>query len=195
MISEIIEIDNVISEDFQNEIYNKLFLDETFPWMRLPNVVQSKDGSYITDNSYTLTYVFRQYQYLNLENEYNSFFEPVMREACAKINFTITKYLFGTIYNRIANENFTEHNSFHSDTDSPHLVCLYYANDSTGDTLISSITTEDMDVQTMNSLDNKSIIRRITPKKGKCVLFNGKHYHASGNPIDGKRCILNFNVN
>jgi hypothetical protein len=195
MISDIIEIENVISEDFQNEIYNKLFLDETFPWLRLPNVVQNRDGSYITDNSHTLTYVFRQYQYLHIDNEQNSFFEPLMREACAKINFTVNNYMYGTIYNRIANENFTGHNAFHSDNDLPHLVCLYYVNDSTGNTLISSITTDDMDVQTMNGLDNKSIIKEITPKKGKCVLFNGKHYHASGNPIEGNRCIINFNVN
>ena len=50
-------------------------------------------------------------------------------------------------------------------------------------------------INTKLPVEIKNIIKEITPKKGKCVLFNGKHYHASSNPVEGNRCIINFNVN
>ena len=193
MINDIIEIDDVISTSFQDEIYQKLFQDETFPWMRIPNVVKTADDTYVNDGSHTLVYTFKHND--GETAEFNSFFEPIMREACAKINFTVNNYLYGTIYNRIANSNFSSHNDFHSDFAGSHLVCLYYVNDSTGTTLISSITADEMGAEEMNGLSDKKIIREITPKKGKCVLFDGKYYHTSGNPNEGRRCIINFNVN
>lgn len=87
----------------------------------------------------------------------------------------------------------------HIDNPLPHIVALYYVNDSDGDTIIFDHCYEygkqnfydlsPMDAETM------PIEKRITPQKGKLVFFNGAHYHASSQPTIGPRCVINFNLN
>ena len=38
-------------------------------------------------------------------------------------------------------------------------------------------------------------IKRITPKQGRVVVFDGAHWHTAEQPRKNKRCIINFNVN
>jgi hypothetical protein len=38
------------------------------------------------------------------------------------------------------------------------------------------------------------IIKRVSPKKGRVVLFNGNRYHSSSGPTKDVRVIINFNV-
>ena len=60
-----------------------------------------------------------------------------------------------------------------------HYVCLYYVNDSEGDTIIFD--------------NNKKEIQRITPKKGRIVFFDGSLEHCSTRPSTRTRAVLNFN--
>jgi len=72
----------------------------------------------------------------------------------------------------------------------PHLVVLYYVNDSDGDTIIYD------QIGQPNNIDKSAlkIKQKISPKKGRCVLFNGKWLHNSSSPQNSPRCILNFDV-
>ena len=75
----------------------------------------------------------------------------------------------------------TPHN-FHIDQQYPHIVALYYINDADGDTIFC------------DEHDHSKIIHRETPKKGKCVIFEGLHaYHASSSPTTNIRMTLNIN--
>tara|TARA_R110000803_G_C11813537_1_gene301009 strand:+ start:60 stop:611 length:552 start_codon:yes stop_codon:yes gene_type:complete len=67
----------------------------------------------------------------------------------------------------------------HIDTKANHYVCLYYINDSEGDTILF----ED---------DKKTEITRVPPKKGRIVFFEGSTYHCSSRPATKTRAILNF---
>lgn len=67
----------------------------------------------------------------------------------------------------------------HIDTLDDHYVCLYYVNDSEGDTILF----ED---------DKETEITRVTPKKGRIVFFEGSIYHCSTRPATKTRAILNF---
>jgi hypothetical protein len=67
----------------------------------------------------------------------------------------------------------------HVDTDSPHYVLLYYVNDTDGDTVFFD-----------NYLNE---IKRISPKKGRVVFFDGSIYHAASNPTINPRFVLNYN--
>jgi len=67
----------------------------------------------------------------------------------------------------------------HVDSAEPHLVYLYYVVDSDGQTLF---------------LKNKKVIKKIKPKQGRLVIFNGNIYHTAEQPEKGKRCVINFNV-
>ena len=75
----------------------------------------------------------------------------------------------------------TPHN-FHIDQQYPHIVALYYINETDGDTIFC------------DEHDHSKIIHRETPKKGKCVIFEGLHaYHASSSPSNNIRMTLNIN--
>jgi hypothetical protein len=77
------------------------------------------------------------------------------------------------------------HHNPHVDFYQPHYNALYYVNDSDGDTFVFNETFDD--VSQAQSLElaraqKFTIAKRITPKKGKMVGFDGKHYHASMHP-------------
>jgi hypothetical protein len=75
----------------------------------------------------------------------------------------------------------------HTDFDDPHLVLLYYINDSDGDTIFFEKPDDPFK-------DQLKIAHRVTPKKGRCVLFDGSIYHTQAHPIN-TRVRLNLNVN
>jgi ectoine hydroxylase-related dioxygenase (phytanoyl-CoA dioxygenase family) len=61
-------------------------------------------------------------------------------------------------------------------------------NDTDGDTIIFD---EKYDASELELLNPK----RVPPRKGKAVFFNGEHYHASCNPIKSKkRVVINYDV-
>lgn len=66
----------------------------------------------------------------------------------------------------------------HIDTTNPHLVCLYYINDSDGDTIF---------------YDGGKEIKRASPKKGRIVFFDGLIKHSGSRPKNNHRAIINFN--
>lgn len=75
--------------------------------------------------------------------------------------------------------NSSLHNNIHTDMEEPHTVCLYYVNDSDGDTFFFD--------------DNNQIIERITPKKGRIIIFDGSTLHASSMPVQSNyRMSLNI---
>jgi hypothetical protein len=84
-----------------------------------------------------------------------------------------------------------EQDKFHVDDIEPHMVLLYYVNDSDGDTLISD--KEFTGAEPDYGVD-ANIIERISPKKGRAILFDGHTYHAASVPKNNLRCVLNFNL-
>ena len=61
------------------------------------------------------------------------------------------------------------------------IAARYYINDSEGDTVFFD--------------DNKKEIKRVSPKKGRIVFFNGNQLHSGSYPTNTPRFILNFNFN
>lgn len=69
----------------------------------------------------------------------------------------------------------------HKDRQYSHIVILYYVTDSDGDTIF---------------LDNSNnIINKVTPSKGKFIVFNGNILHSNYFPrLYDKRIVINYNV-
>ena len=77
----------------------------------------------------------------------------------------------------------TEKNiNIHTDLPHPHWVCLYYVNDSSGDT-------------TFYELDKKTEIGKASPKKGRIVLFDGTIPHIGGVSTKSTRTVINISFN
>jgi hypothetical protein len=78
------------------------------------------------------------------------------------------------------------HHNPHVDFYQPHYNALYYVNDSDGDTVIFNETFDDVpqDQSVAFARAQKfTIAKRISPKKGKMIGFDGKQYHASMHPM------------
>jgi hypothetical protein len=77
----------------------------------------------------------------------------------------------------------------HVDFYARHKSLLYYVNDSDGDTVFYN---EKFDGNT--DRDSFTVQKRVKPKKGKAVLFDGFHYHSSGIPEKTlRRVVININ--
>jgi len=87
-----------------------------------------------------------------------------------------------------------EHNGVHVDLPPhlPHVACVYYCNDSDGDTIIYEQTINDTPggSQGVPLKEHK----RVTPKRGRAVFFDGSRYHCSSQPTRNYRTIINFDL-
>ena len=69
--------------------------------------------------------------------------------------------------------------NIHVDQQFPHIVALYYPNDSDGDTFFFD--------------DDENIIHKEPVEKGKVIVFDGKWKHSSSSPTKNIRLTLNIN--
>ena len=120
----------------------------------------------------------------------------MIRDVCNKINFNIEKIerCQGAIGAFIPNK--TRKNTIHTNRDVPHLVLLYYVNDSDGDTILYDKTIEDIpySVQYPDEYCDMNITHNVTPKKGRVLVFDGRYYHSPSSPTKSMRCIITLDL-
>jgi hypothetical protein len=122
---------------------------------------------------------------------------PILFMFCdkAKIKFNTLLRMRVGLFTRTMIE--AVHHNPHVDFYEPHQTAVYYVNDSDGDTFVFNETYDDLDLQqsARHAAENKfTIAGRASPKKGKMVGFDGRHYHASMHPMKaGSRIAVTFN--
>ena len=116
----------------------------------------------------------------------------------AKIVVPDKEIVRGRIFLQMPRET-TECGEVHVDFHEPHYTMLYYVNDTDGDTIFSTIH-ESQVKHIENHLDKfnfvnqtTEIFQKVSPKKGRCVLFDGLIYHASSTPTENERFVINYN--
>ena len=83
----------------------------------------------------------------------------------------------------------------HIDDPAPHTVLLYYINDSDGDTILYKERANPLTYLAGDYPDSFNIDVRVTPKKGRAVIFDGLQFHSVSSPKETlKRQIINVNV-
>jgi hypothetical protein len=89
------------------------------------------------------------------------------------------------------------HHNPHVDFVQPHHTAVYYVNDSDGDTTIFRETSDDVSVDESAALANRggfNVLRKVSPRQGRMLGFDGRHYHASMHPMKAsKRLTITFN--
>ena len=199
MIDIIHVIDDIVEKQVQDEIEQMMFAPAPM-WSLLQDVAASSSlaekktpgiGLTLYHNSVvsvspfhqeilqkTLPITIASCKHLNLN-------EVMLHQARSFIHFPLSDHVR------------KQHDTIHTDILQEHLVCLYYVNDSDGDTVLFNETTEDYPlVDTTCVFDDRKFteMKRVQPKKGRVVLFNGKRYHCSSPPQKDLRCIINFNL-
>jgi len=80
----------------------------------------------------------------------------------------------------------------HLDLTSPHNVILYYVCDSDGDTILYNYLSKDEN--DIPYFEDIKVEKKVKPKQGRAVLFNGLIWHTAEQPTKNERCIININA-
>jgi hypothetical protein len=100
--------------------------------------------------------------------------------VCSKFNLRLKEIFLGRIFIVIPYDTELKYYEPHVDLPFSHTVVLYYVNDADGDTVLFD--------------DNENIIKTVSPKKGRILLFDGNIKHSGGIPKRGPRCAINFDI-
>lgn len=186
-MNDIQVFDNFIPIEDQNNIESNL-LGYDFPWYYNKNI----------------SYQNEEFNKKWLENDVrlkdtDGFLHSFLKDGNTSIYFDVIKPIIyqlkikellrirGVLVNK--NSSFGNFiNIPHVDFPIEHLTAIYYVNDSDGDTvLFKEFWKESVDV------NKKTIAQRISPKKGRLLLFNGLRYHSGSVPSSNHRLVININ--
>jgi len=193
---DIIIIKDVIPKDYQNFLLSQVS-GLKFPWYFNPNMVSDRDPLLKEDGNIM---GFNHFMYEE-NNAVSPFFDTVYPLILSISDKSDVRYQkIERMRFNLTFQNKTDTAPWHLphiDSPYPHLVAIYYLNDSDGDTVIFNETNDSFkagDFAKMTSNDF-TVKARITPEKGKMVIFPGQYYHASSSPKKSKfRIVLNTNL-
>lgn len=199
MLNQIYIIDDAIDKPLQDQIEQELIGPNTIWYLQKDialNVNDSNVQKNIMGRTPGLNHVFFESISGGIKSPLYHLILPVVLKAFAKIDFTPTMIWQARSFMHfpLADKLRKEYDNIHVDLSEAHLVCLYYVNDTDGDTFIFDKTFEEVPVLSDHSNVQWSVKQRISPKKGRCVLFDGRYYHSSSGPTSDMRCIINFDV-
>lgn len=192
MIDEIKVIDDYIPNKYQEAIEN-LFLGNDFPWYYIKDITRLAE-----DSQSRAAFVHQLVKYGNVNSSFFNFIHPLIYPGIDKITELDSEFNVHQCRSFLQlplNKKYTKGaDNLHIDMTDPHIVILYYVKDSDGDTIIVDKKIEGNLIE--NDLDYKdyNILERITPKRGRAVIFNGAYYHTAYQPTENSRCVINFNI-
>lgn len=180
-------IEDFIDENIQHEIHR--YIMENAEW----KFIRDMSSSNSVYPSHGFSHIFK-YPDGKISNLY-----PKIHDTFASKIKKITNYK-DIYYNRsflqlpLPNQYAKKHNVVHVDlpVELPHIACVYYVNNTDGDTVIYEQTIHDVPGQSKNV--NLVEHMRVNPKRGSMIFFDGSRYHCSSQPTDCYRCIINFDV-
>jgi hypothetical protein len=196
MIDDIIIIDDVIPRHLQDKLED-LFTSNRLPWVffkdiAIPPAEIKRLG--ITKLTPGIACYIKQDNPKFVNEQLLKEVKIIADESCKKIGKQC-KDIFNArsfMHFPLAEQLRKEYDNVHVDINYEHLVCLYYVNNTDGDTYIFDKTKKELN---HISKDTKlGILKQVSPKKGRVVLFDGRRYHSSSGPTKDIRCIINFNV-
>lgn len=178
--------DNIISKKEQEYIKNNLLDNSEFNWIYV-NDVSLKDNQHQRRPGFK--HIFRNYNLI----------EPILVKTRSKLK--MTPYAKDEVLEARSFLQLPLNKDFigkgvdtpHLDRTIPHLVFLYYVCDSDGDTIIYNYKSKD--AQDVPYFEDIKELKRITPKQGRVVVFDGLHWHTAEQPTKDVRCIINININ
>lgn len=185
MIDDIYVFDNIIDSKAQEHIKDITF--NKIRWQYISDVTSSDNKQQRPGFNYCFI--------TNTENvyEWHTDMCTIVDAACNKINFKRKECVKGRSFLQLPlNLKDKSIDAPHVDLMIPHLVVLYYVNDSEAQTIIYEDKFDT--VENRPKISELKIKQKITPKQGRVVLFNGLHWHTAEQPEQNVRCIINYDV-
>ena len=189
MNDEVFVFDDIINLSYQLQIEDillgeRLFNNDDFPWYFIPDITYN-DGLANQGRCGFAHYFADEDD--GIISEFHPLFLKLIHNSCKKINLkkidVIQARSFLQLPSNIPHEEVDDPHIDLIDTD--HFVMLYYVCDSDGDTIIYNETEKS---------ESYTIKKKIKPKRGRVVLFDGRLYHTAEQPNNHKRCIVNYDL-
>jgi hypothetical protein len=180
-LEQILKAKQTITKDNKDIIWNARENTagvKQYPKLKNNHITISEDQQYVHSASF----------HENKISEIHDFGKYILEIFAKKHGMEIKKILRikANILNKTDKQNHIH--PPHVDMTIPHLVLLYYVNDSDGDTVIFN--------QKYSSQQNPTLTvnQTIAPKAGAAIVFDGLTYHSSSSPqYTGERIVLNIN--
>ena len=189
MLDKIYVFDDIIEKDYQNKIKSILigqvrYNDEDFPWYYIDDVTAS--GEYENQKRGAFVHDYVHYEY-GIESDFHYLFLDLIKKSCSKLKIKEVDALQGRSFLQLpTNIKREDVDSPHTDMQFKHFVMLYYVCDSDGDTIIYNEKTI--------SEKGFTVQKKVTPKQGRVVLFDGALYHTAQQPNHSIRCVVNYDL-
>jgi hypothetical protein len=190
---QFIQCDDLVAPDLAGEI-ERQFLSPGFPWFFYPNVnstVRPEDRPGHTtviydDTRYDESFGFSHLLFPTAEPAAPRLAQPkALLETFLNRHRLMPSQLIRVKANLLVRTADPKPFSPHVDMPTPHWVMIYYVNDSDGDTLILD--------KTYPERENAKIVHAVSPKRGRAILFDGRHYHCGTCPArHDTRVVLNY---
>jgi hypothetical protein len=173
-------IDNIVSKKQQN-IIKKYVFSNYFPWYYINDVS-------ILDNPDERKPGLSHYFILNNKVSSDGFktIECLISATLNKLKIEkaaviqCRAFLQFPLSENIIKGRYVD--SPHIDLLEKHTAFLYYVNDSDGDTVI------------FEDAKKNKIKKKIKPKQGRMVIFDGSYWHSGSQPRHSNRCVINTDV-
>jgi len=182
-------INNFLDHAYQDYLEKVLVLGEKFPWFLNHSANFNPDNfdDYIKFNS-GLPSEKEHPQFIHVlcnDETQNSDFYPMIEKLFKSNMHMDMERLFrvkANLTTQIPNQLKDIHGPLHIDSPHDHFeTILYYVNDSDGETLFFD--------------NDRNLIEKVKPKKGKAVIFNSNTIHAASSPINYRfRVVINCMV-
>jgi hypothetical protein len=204
--NDIIEIDDVISVRYQDHL-KQTVMDSSFDWHFNRDITSPlwfweqnhlNDSSLDVEESSFTGFMHVLWGRDGIQSKYYDIFVPLLYSMEEKIGMTIKDLVQLRLGLFTLNTNKHLHHVPHVDYQNNEIkyTAIYYLNDSDGDTFFFNEFLDLKNKRFINGYDPSlfSVAKRVTPKKGKLVLFDGRRYHASSYPENTpERMVLNIN--
>ena len=189
MIDKIYVFDDIITKDYQNRIKSILvgetrYNDEDFPWYYIDDITSAGDYENQKRGAFGHDYVHYEE---GIESDFHYLFIDLIKNSCSKLNIKEVDVLQGRSFLQLpTNIKKEDVDTPHTDMSVQHFVMLYYVCDSDGDTIIYN--------EKVISEKGLTVQKKVSPKQGRVVLFNGAYYHTAQQPNHNLRCIVNYDL-
>ena len=193
MKDKILVFDDIIDLEYQERIKNILigerpFEGYFFPWYFTQDVTKHNDVDSQKRSAFFHGYVISNDDNTigTIDSVFHDLFVSLIENACNKIDRKNVSIIKGRSFLQLPiNFKGEREDTPHVDIVDDHFVILYYVCDSDGDTIIYNEQVKS---------DRYTVQKRITPKQGRVVLFDGSYYHTAEQPLNNIRCVVNYDL-
>jgi len=185
----IVILDDVISKEYQDYLETLLIDNPEMAWHLI------KDLDHEVSSVKRTSSVGLSIQAITDGKEHGMLaliFKSLCYAMAEKLNIKVGGVLTARAFLQMPN-NLSNTMSYHVDHLRPHKVLLYYVTESDGNTIILK-QRYPFSYNKVSGLKTGEVVQEITPKKGRVVLFDGSHFHASSVPTTDLRCVININI-